>query len=69
MKYILIFFSALLMGLSQQPIGCGWFAWVALFPLIFFLDKQTAFKEKIYIAVLWGFTYHFSVIYWLFFKC
>ena len=68
MKFSLIILSALLMGLSQQPIGCGFLAWFSLLPLIKFLDTSNLLKEKIKIGILWGFIYHLSVVYWLFFN-
>ena len=69
MKYRWIILSALLMGLSQQPINCGWLAWFALFPLIKFLDQsEYSFKERMYMSLIWGFIYHFSIIYWLLFN-
>ena len=68
MQYYLIILSALFMGLSQQPIGCGWFAWFSLLPLIKYLDSPVSFKSKIYISILWGFIYHFTIIYWMIFN-
>ena len=68
MKFSLIILSGLLMGISQQPIGTGWLAWFCLIPLIKFLDDSSCFKEKFYISILWGFTYHSSVIYWIVFN-
>ena len=68
MKYCFIILSALLMGLSQHPIGCGWLAWFSLIPLINFLDNSTSFKNKIYASILWGFVYHSTIIYWMIFN-
>ena len=68
MQYYLIILSALFMGLSQQPIGCGWFAWFSLVPLIKFLDYSNSLKNKIFISILWGFIYHSTILYWMIFN-
>ena len=68
MQYYLIILSALFMGLSQQPIGCGWFAWFSLVPFIKFLDQSNSLKNKIHISILWGFIYHFTILYWMIFN-
>jgi len=68
MQYFLIILSALFMGLSQQPIGCGWFAWFSLIPLINYFNSNNSLKNKLYISFLWGFIYHSSIIYWMVFN-
>ena len=68
MQYSLIILSAILMALSQQPIGCGWFAWFSLIPLIKYLDESNTLKHRIYISILWGVVYHSSFLYWMIFN-
>ena len=68
MQYFLIILSALLMALSQQPIGCHCFSWFALFPLINFLDKSKLLKEKFYASIIWGIVYHSAILYWMIFN-
>ena len=68
MKYFIISLSALFMSLSQQPIGCGWLAWVSLIPLIHFLYNSISLKEKVYISILWGIVYHSSILFWMIFN-
>jgi len=69
MKYTWILLSALLMGFSQHSIEYGWLAWFSLFPFIKFLDSsEYSFKDGIYMSLIWGFTYHITVIFWMFFN-
>ena len=56
------------MALSQQPIGCEFFAWFSIVPLIKVLDDSKLIKEKLFFAFIWGFIYHASTIYWIFFN-
>ena len=68
-KYIPIILSALLMGVAHQPIGYGWIAWFSLIPFIQFLDsKNTSLKSILSMGVIWGFTYHITIIFWMFFN-
>ena len=62
---IALFISAILMGLSQQPISLGWFAWFGLIPLIFVLNRVNEIKHFILAGLIWGFIYYLTVIYWL----
>ena len=60
-----IIISAILMGLSQQPWGLGFFAWFSLYPYIHFFNKQKGYIDTIKYSLLWGFIYHLSFMYWL----
>ena len=69
MKYTWILLSALLIGFSQHSVEYGWLAWFSLFPFIKFLDHPNySFRQRIYMGIIWGFTYHISVIFWMFFN-
>ncbi len=64
-KYIPVILSALLMGISQQPLHLGFLAWIALIPLLFNLEKIESWKSVFITGFLWGFTYHLTSIFWL----
>ena len=57
--------SAFLMGISQQPWGLGFLAWVSLIPSIYYLNNQKNTKKIIGYSFLWGFIYHISFLHWL----
>ena len=62
---IALFASAILMGLAQQPLGLGWFAWFSLIPLLFVLNRIEKNKHYFLVGFIWGFTYYLIVIFWL----
>ena len=64
-KIYLIFISAILMSIAQQPWGLGSLAWVSLVPLIFFLNQEKKIKNIIIYTFLWSFIYHFIFFHWL----
>ena len=64
-NYLLVFLSAILTGLSQQPLGLGFLCWFSLVPLLKVISIQNSFKQVFKHSVLWGFTYHLIVVYWL----
>ena len=57
--------SALLTGLAQQPLQLGWLAWFGLLPLIFVINRITELRHFIITGFIWGFTYYFTVIFWM----
>jgi len=67
-NYILIILSAILTGLSQQPIGVGFICWFSLIPLLKVLSEQEKFKSIIKFSFIWGFFYHIVVVFWLAFN-
>ena len=64
-NYLLVFISAFLTGLSQQPLGLGFICWFSLVPLLKVLSEQELFKQVIKYSVLWGFIYNLTVVFWL----
>ena len=62
--FILIL-SAFLTGLAQHPLQLGWLVWFTLIPLIFVFNRITIFRHFIMAGLIWGCTYHLTVIFWL----
>ena len=62
---IALLISAILIGLSQQPIGLGWLAWCSLIPFIFVLNRVNEIRHFIIAGLIWGFVYYLVAIYWL----
>ena len=60
--------SAFLTGLAQQPLQLGWLAWFGLLPLLFVYNRITKSRHFIITGIIWGFTYHLTVIFWLAFN-
>ena len=46
-KYLPSLFSALLMGVAQQPWGFGFLAWFSLVPFIYCINQQKTYTEII----------------------
>lgn len=60
--------SAVTLGISQQPIGLGFLAWIAFIPWVTTLSKLRDFKQINYSFFVFGFFYHLTVIFWLAFN-
>ena len=60
-----IIVSALLMGLSQQPIHLGWVAWFSIVPFIFVLNQLEYLLDFVKAGFIWGVVYNLIVIFWL----
>ena len=61
-------FSAVILGISQQPIGFGFLAWIAFIPWLKILVKLRDFKQIILSFFTFGFFYHLITIFWLAFN-
>ena len=57
--------SAFLTGLTHQPLQLSWLAWFSLIPLIFVFNRITELRHFIITGIIWGFTYHLTVIFWM----
>jgi len=61
----MVILSAILTGLSQQPLGLGWLAWFSLIPFIFGIQNICSFKEHLKLGFTWGFFYNLTIIFWI----
>ena len=61
----MIVLSAILMGISQHPLGYGFLSFFALIPIIpKLLELKSYGKAKQY-GIIWGFTYNLTTVYWI----
>jgi apolipoprotein N-acyltransferase len=60
--------SAVILGISQQPIGLGFLAWFAFIPWLTILVRLSDFKQIIFSFFTFGFFYHLITIFWLAFN-
>ena len=67
-NFFLLLVSALLMGMSQQPLKLGFLAWFGLIPFIYVFIKIKNYKEIILFSFFWGIIYHLIVVFWLAFN-
>ena len=66
MRIYIFLLSAVFMGLAQQPLDLGFFAWFSLVPVLFFLsNSQNTYKTLINYGFLWGLIYHLTFLYWI----
>ncbi|ELS33693.1 MULTISPECIES: apolipoprotein N-acyltransferase [Pseudanabaena] len=56
--------GGLLMGLTPDPFGQWWLAWIALMPL-WMLAQRLKVKAAIAMGVMWGFCYHSMALFWI----
>ena len=61
----MIILSAILMAISQHPIGYGFFAFFSIIPIIPFLLKLKSYYSALWNGFLWGFTYNFFTVFWI----
>ena len=64
-KYLLIFLSSILLGLSQHKLNLGFLSWFGIIPLIHVLINTNSFKSILKFSFLWGFLYNIFVVFWL----
>ena len=64
-KYLPSLFSALLMGVAQQPWGFGFLAWFSLVPFIYCINQQKTYTEIIKQSFIWSFLYHLIFFFWI----
>lgn len=64
-KYLPSIFSAILMGVAQQPWGFGFLAWFSLTPFIFSINQQKTYLEIIKHSFVWSFLYHLIFFFWI----
>ncbi len=56
--------AGILMGLTPDPFGLWFLAWVALIPL-WLLTQQLKIKESLGLGAIWGFCYHGIALFWI----
>jgi apolipoprotein N-acyltransferase len=56
--------SGMLMGLTPDPLGWWWLAWIALVPL-WLLTQQVGIKSAAILGAIWGFAYHGLALFWI----
>jgi len=61
----MIVLSAILMGISQHPIGYGFLSFFALIPIIPKLLKLKSYSKAIQYGFVWGFVYNITTLYWI----
>ena len=61
----MIILSAILMAISQHPIGYGFLAFFSIIPIIPFLLKLKSYYSALWNGFLWGFTYNFFTVFWI----
>lgn len=61
----MIILSAILMAISQHPIGYGFLAFFSIIPIIPFLIKLKSYHNALWNGFLWGFTYNFFTVFWI----
>ena len=64
----MIILSAILMGISQHPIGYGFLSFFALLPIIPMLLNLKSYKKAIQCGAVWGFIYSIVTVYWISFN-
>ena len=64
-KYLPSLFSALLMGVAQQPWGFGFLAWFSLVPFIYCINQQKTYTEVTKQSFIWSFLYHLIFFFWI----
>ena len=62
---IILFFSGLLTGISQQPLSLGFLSWCSLYPIFYYLEDKINYKYFFKAGIVWGVTYHITTIFWL----
>ena len=60
-----IVISAVCMGLAQHSLGLGWIAWFCLVPFFISIKDNISIKKTCFDAIIWGFIYHLTSLYWL----
>ena len=61
----MIILSAILMAISQQPIGYGFLAFFSIIPIIPYLVNLKSYHNALWNGFLWGFTYNFFTVFWI----
>ena len=64
-SYILVLFSAVLVGLSQHYNYLGFLSWFGLVPFLSIIFKENNFFNLIKFGLFWGLIYHLIVVFWL----
>ena len=67
-NFILIFFSSVLMGVSQHPIGMGFLSLFALLPILPLLINLKSYRDAFKIGLIWGIIFNTVSIYWIAFN-
>ena len=61
----MIVVSAILMALSQHPLGYGFLSFFSIIPIIPTLQSLKSYKKAIKYGFIWGFTYNLLTVYWI----
>lgn len=61
----MIILSAILMAISQHPIGYGFLAFFSIIPIIPFLLTLKSYRSALWNGFLWGLTYNFLTVFWI----
>ena len=61
----MIVVSAILMALSQHPLGYGFLSFFAIIPIIPTLQSLKSYNKAIKYGFIWGFTYNILTVYWI----
>ncbi|AFY71172.1 Apolipoprotein N-acyltransferase [Thalassoporum mexicanum PCC 7367] len=56
--------GGILIGLTPDPFGWWWLAWIALIPL-WLLTQQVGIKSAAILGAIWGFAYHGMALFWI----
>ena len=64
-NYFLVILSAILVGISQQPLGLGFLSWIGLIPFLNVIINQKTYRSIFKFSFLWGIIYHLVVVFWL----
>ena len=61
----MIVISAILMALSQHPLGYGFLSFFSIIPIIPFLINLRSYVKAIKYGFVWGFIYNILTVYWI----
>ena len=61
----MIVLSAILMGISQHPIGYGFLSFFALIPIIPKLLNLKSYGKAVRYGFIWGFVYTLTTVFWI----
>ena len=67
-EFFLIISSAILMGISQHPLGLGFLSLFSLVPLFGIIQNLISYRDAIRVGVLWGIIFNLISVYWIAFN-